>query len=162
LHDLLYYSGVDYVITRLNLAAPLFFAREEGGTDEGNTIDPFGYGADTGTGRLLCFEVKDPLSFECKAEHFLGALEAWGTELPAAALLPEGAKLLVLPPGDYLFAQERNFLRPGEITAMAVDIQQEALWQRLKPGGRLFLRYLFEDGRKVTQVFRPVAETACG
>lgn len=149
---MLYDSGVDYVINRLNLIAPLFYAREE------EDIDPFGCsGNAAGTGYLFCFELKAPLSFECDAEYFLGDLEAWGTER-AAALPPGDKQLLILSPGSYLFAQERRILSRGEIIDMAVEIQQEALWQRLTPGKKLFLRYLFEDGRNVTQVFRPVEE----
>jgi hypothetical protein len=149
--NLVYYSGVEYVINRLNLIAPLFYAEEEGGN-----IDPFGY-AGTGGGCLFCFGLQAPLSFECDAERFLGPLETWGTELRAAPL-PDEKKLLVLPPGSYLFAQERKILHSREIIAMSVEIQQEALWQRLQPAKKLFLRYLFEDGHDVTQVFRPVEE----
>jgi hypothetical protein len=150
---LTYYLDVSYEINRLNLIAPLFYAREEGAG-----IDPFGYTEESG-GCLFCFELKSPLAFECAGEHFLGALTAGGTALMAAEAqaLPED-KQLILPPGNYLFAQERKILSREEIIAMAIEIQQEGLWQRLIPGGRLFLRYLFEDSRSVTQVFRPYKE----
>jgi hypothetical protein len=149
-----YYCDVSYEINRLNLIAPLFYAREEGpGTD------PFCYTEGSG-GRLFCFGLKFPLAFECEGENFLGDLTAGGTALGAAeaqALLEH--KKLILPPGNYLFAQERRILSREEIIAMAIEIQQEGLWQRLTPGGRLFLRYLYEDGRSVTQVFRPFEES---
>jgi hypothetical protein len=149
-----YYRDVKYEINRLHLIAPLFYAREEG-----PGIEPFGYTQGSG-GRLFCFGLKSPRAFECAGEHFLGALAAGGTALGAdeAGALPED-KRLILPPGNYLFAQERQVLSREEIIAMALEIQQEGLWQRLIPGGRLFLRYLFEDGRGVTQVFRPYEES---
>jgi hypothetical protein len=150
---LAYYSGVGYEINRLNLIAPLFYAREEAAA-----LDPFGYTEGRG-GRLFCFELQFPLAFECPREHFPGRVTAGGTALGAeeAQALPEEKKL-TLPAGKYLFAQERRILDREEIVSMALEIQQEALWQRLKPGGGLFLRYLFEDGSGVTQLFRPYTE----
>ena len=65
-----------------------------------------------------------------------------------------------LPPGDYLFAQKRETLNHKEIIDLAIEIHQEGLWQRLILGKRLYLRYLFEDGREVTQLFRPYSRTA--
>jgi hypothetical protein len=67
----------------------------------------------------------------------------------------EKETLCELPRGDYLFAQIRQVLNREEIVSMAVEIQKEGLWQRLKPGKRLYLRFLVEDGSFVTQLFRP-------
>jgi hypothetical protein len=38
---------------------------------------------------------------------------------------------------------------------MAIEQQKDGLWERLKPGNRLYLRILSEDGSPVTQLFRP-------
>jgi len=63
---------------------------------------------------------------------------------------------LELPQGSYLFSQKREILNREEIIAMAIDIQQEGLWQRLKLGKKLYLRYLYEDGKCVTQILREI------
>jgi hypothetical protein len=66
-----------------------------------------------------------------------------------------------LPAGLYLFTQAREFLDEAEVTVMALELQQEGLWQRLEMENRVYLRYLYEDGSAVTQLFRPIAgETA--
>jgi hypothetical protein len=67
-------------------------------------------------------------------------------------------EITILPAGQYIFSQKREILSRDEILEMTVEIQQEALWQRLIPAPRLYLRYLSEDGRGVTQVFRPYKE----
>ena len=66
----------------------------------------------------------------------------------------KGGEFVELPAGNYLFAQKRESLDRESVINMAVEIQQEGLWQRLKPGRRLYLRRLFEDGSEVTQLFR--------
>jgi hypothetical protein len=38
---------------------------------------------------------------------------------------------------------------------MALEQQKDGLWERYKPENRLYVRYLFEDGCPVTQLFRP-------
>jgi hypothetical protein len=38
---------------------------------------------------------------------------------------------------------------------MAIETQKDGLWERLEPDSRLYLRFLTEDGRELTQVFRP-------
>ncbi|MCL2129851.1 MAG: hypothetical protein FWH35_05805 [Treponema sp.] len=90
---------------------------------------------------IFCFEVKEEerLNFEPDGEKLLGSLIFCGE----------------LPSGNYLFAQKREILSRKEIINMAIEIQQECLWQRLNPGNRFYLRYLFEDGKWVTQVLRP-------
>ncbi|MDR2747573.1 MAG: hypothetical protein LBB77_09025 [Treponema sp.] len=68
-------------------------------------------------------------------------------------------ELLELPRGRYLFAQERVFLERDGLIRMAVEIQKDGLWERLRLENRLYVRYLYEDGGIVTQVFRPYSET---
>jgi hypothetical protein len=38
---------------------------------------------------------------------------------------------------------------------MAIEQQKDGLWEQLRLGNHLYIRYLFEDGSPVTQVFRP-------
>ena len=122
----------------LHILSPLYFASGE---------DPFRYKGETGGSenveKLFCFDLAEDeyLSFEPDKNKLLGET-VFGEKLE-------------LPQGDYLFAQQRKILNREDIIALAVEIQQEGLWQRLTPGKRLYLRYLFEDGSFVTQVLRP-------
>ena len=133
-------------ILRLNLLAPLYYLPE---TEPG----PFSYTEGNGE-KLYCFEIDENqrLSFEPDAEKFLGKLVFGGNSIGHDW---PGGPSLELPAGDYLFGQEREILGRDEIIFAAIEIQLEGLWQRLKPGSRLYLRYLFEDRRSVTQLFRP-------
>ena len=71
---------------------------------------------------------------------------------------PEGsapAERRLLPAGQYAFMQERRELSREECVALAIELQKDGLWERLRLGTRLYVRRLFEDGSPVTQVFRP-------
>jgi len=104
--------------------------------------------------KVFCFELDagERLAFEPDQNKLLGEL-VFGGEAAASGKAE-------IPKGNYLFAQQRKFLSKDEIIGMAADIQMEGLWQRLKPGETLYLRYLFEDGSWVTQLFRPYKRTA--
>ena len=132
---------MSYKIFRLNLAAPLFYISDTG-------VDPFNCPGDGE--RLFCFELDEAQyrSFEPNKDELLKSL------IFSGKIADEGGDIS-LPQGDYIFAQEKKLLSREEIIDMAVEIQMETLWQRLKPGGKLFLRYLYEDGNWVTQLFRP-------
>ena len=143
-------------IMKLNLLSPIFYAPLAG-------VDPFSYKDGSGE-KLFCFELDETqrLSIEPDKNILLGALlfggEAAGNAVGNAVGKADDdsrEKLFELPGGNYLFAQERKILNRDDIIAMAVEIQMEGLWQRLLPGKRLYLRYLFEDNRSVTQLFRP-------
>ena len=140
-------------ILRLNLTSPLRYVPLE-------NLDPFAYKPEDGE-TLFCFEldVSERLCFEPDRDTFLGALvfSAQATESRAGEPKAEGG-FLELPCGHYLFAQKRELLTRDDIITMAIEIQAEGLWQRLKPGFELYLRYLFEDGSMVTQLFRPYTE----
>jgi hypothetical protein len=131
-------------IQTLNLLSPIYYTE----TDS----DPFNYREGDGE-KLFCFSLdeKERLSFEPAKEALLGRLVF---SADAAKNQPEGI-LKTLPAGNYLFAQKREILNREEIIDMAVEIQAEGLWQRLKPGKTLYLRYLFEDSKPVTQLYRP-------
>jgi hypothetical protein len=135
-------------IMRLTLVAPLFYQKDEAG--------PFEMRGDRGD-RCFCFEIgaEEALNFEPDESRLLGKLIFGGKRDEASGETPGKEKL---PAGSYLFAQEKEALDREAIIRMAVEIQQEGLWQRLKPDPRLYVRRLFEDGREVTQVFRPYTE----
>ncbi|MDR1251380.1 MAG: hypothetical protein LBK62_04350 [Treponema sp.] len=99
---------------------------------------------------LFCFEL-DPaqsLSIEPDREHFLGNL------VFAARTERHSPGTIQLPAGLYLFEQKREVLGREDCIDLAIEQQKDGLWERLKPSGRLYLRYLFEDGSPVTQLFR--------
>ena len=140
-------------IQRLILLAPLFYFPEA-------EPDPFSCREGDGE-KLFCFEIDETqrLRIEPDAKTLLKKLAFGGNAVKPDCALAAGGARLELPKGDYLFAQEREILGRDEIIAAAVEIQAEGLWQRLEPGNRLYLRYLFEDGRLVTQLFRPFTLT---
>ena len=134
-------------IIRLNLANPLFFARAKS--------DPFDY--DPARGEMLfCFEIDEPAYYEFEPDRkfFPGNLVFCGksTEKGSAGAVP------ALVCGNYFFLQINGIPDRDEIIDLAVELQQECLWQRLCPAKFWFLRRLFEDGRTVTQLFRPCFE----
>jgi hypothetical protein len=104
--------------------------------------------------RLFCFAVDavQGRSIEPDPALFLGPLLAAGRSAEGSA---EGAGSLELPPGTYLFAQQREALGREAFAEMAIELQKDGLWERLKLGDRLYLRCLSEEGKRVTQVFRP-------
>ncbi|MDR2101694.1 MAG: hypothetical protein LBP43_03910 [Treponema sp.] len=132
-----------FSILTLHLRAPLFYTAKA-------ELDPFDYKPLDGE-VLFCFEL-NPAQYRCfePGEPYLGPLIFKGKAMPQQA----GADGFQLPRGTYLFAQVRENLPREAWIAMAKDIQQEGLWRRLPPEPRLYLRYLSEDGRIVTQVWR--------
>jgi len=133
-------------ILNLNLMAPLYYTRD---ADSELPEDEVFSGGE----RLYCFELdeKQRTSFEPDRAEIIGKLLFSGKITEKA----EGEPKAELPRGKYLFAQERRILNMDEIIAMAIEIQQEGLWQRRKLSDRLYLRFLHEDGCFVTQLFRP-------
>jgi hypothetical protein len=137
---------------RLELLAPLRYAPAPG-------LVPFPATApriQPGEGQelLFCFGIDGAQgqSIEPEAPALLGPLLAAGASPPA----PGGN--LELPRGRYLFAQERAFLGRDGVIRMAVEVQKDGLWERLRLENRLYVRYLYEDGGPVTQIFRPYSE----
>jgi len=144
----------------LNLLAPVFYAPLD-------NPDPFGAidEAELASGRekLFCFELDETWcnSIEPDKEKLLKSLffagihplETSGTEETLDS--PKEKTSFELPAGNYLFIQKREIADREEIMDMIIEIQQEGLWQRLKLGKELYLRYLYEDGSSVTQLFRP-------
>ena len=140
------YSSVcmEIEIVRLNLLSPLYYIPEK-------DSEPFDYREGDGE-MLFYFELDEAQALELEPDKtkFLGKQLFGGKAAETARDAGEE-----LPQGLYLFAQKREILGRKEILDMAVEIHQEGLWQRLLMGKKLYLRYLFEDGCSVTQLFRP-------
>ena len=105
---------------------------------------------------LLCFDL-DPVqsrSIEPEPELLLGSLVFTGK---TGCSDDFQAQTVSLPAGMYLFLQCRSALSREEWLDLAIEQQKDGLWERHKPENRLYIRYLFEDGSPVTQLFRPLA-----
>jgi len=117
-------------ILRLNLGSPLFF------NPNSKTLEP-------NTELLFIYELDESQyqCFEPDMEKFI-----------QRSIINDD---LILPAGDYIFTQKKENLSMEGTIKLAVEMQAEGLWQRLKPGRYLYVRKLFEDGSIVTQLFRP-------
>ncbi|MDR2797448.1 MAG: hypothetical protein LBB80_03820 [Treponema sp.] len=135
-------------ILQLDLRSPLVYCKDE-------TLSPF-----TPTNlpeeSLFCFDLAPDqyLSIEPAEDPYLGAVLFAGT-LPLHPDTLAGPQVIELPQGTYMFAQVRELLDRDEFIWMATEVQKEGLWQRLQLEKQLYLRYLVEEGKTITQVFRP-------
>jgi hypothetical protein len=143
-------------LVRLNLCAPLPYAADP-------ALTPFSY--ETGSGptageQLFCFEIEtgQSRSIEPDPPLFLGPLVFAARSAGAG----QGTSDLrsALPAGQYLFAQERSALGREECISLAIEVQKDGLWEGLELEPRLYVRYLFEDGKPVSQLFRPYRRAA--
>ncbi|MDR2617483.1 MAG: hypothetical protein LBC62_01315 [Treponema sp.] len=143
-------------IIRLNLISPLYYTEKTG-------ADPFAPPNEEGE-FIFCFELEPSKALEFESDPadfpqtpvFSGKAASPGEGAGSASAGPAGREgKPALPAGRYLFSQVRDVAGRQEIAEMAAEIQQEGLWQRLKPGTRIYLRRLFEDDKGVTQLFRP-------
>ncbi|WP_461256928.1 hypothetical protein [Treponema sp. R80B11-R83G3] len=113
---------------------------------------------------LLCYEVNpvQGCSIEPERDYLLDKLLFIGQKLPERENEDTDEKernnLVSLPQGNYLFTQCRSdaVLNSDEWLDLAIEQQKDGLWERNKPGNLLYVRFLFEDGSFVTQVFRAV------
>jgi hypothetical protein len=135
-------------IVRLNLLQPLLYNAEP-------ELTP--WEAKNDGEKLFCFELEPLLAreFQPDKEKFPGTLVFAGssTSETQAKAVQDGL-IAELPKGNYLFTQVREALSRSEIIDLAIEVQNEGLWQRLDLGFRYYLRFLFEDGSLVTQIFR--------
>jgi hypothetical protein len=113
---------------------------------------------------ILCYEV-NPVqgsSIEPDRDYFLGKLLFIGQKLPVSQNggtdETERNNLVLLPQGNYLFTQccSEAVLSRDEWLDLAIEQQKDGLWERYKLLNLLYIRFLFEDGSFVTQVFRAV------
>ncbi|MDR0568074.1 MAG: hypothetical protein LBG87_02580 [Spirochaetaceae bacterium] len=134
-------------IIRLELYAPLYYRQDM-------ELKPFAYTDETDVSEesLFCFEIPPDqyLSIEPEYDRYLGDVLFRGLAVSGPA--ENGCELSA---GTYLFAQVRDLLCREDIVWMAMEIQKDGLWEQLALTNRLYLRYLFEDGATVTQIFRP-------
>jgi hypothetical protein len=133
-------------LVRLDLRAPLLYT-------ETTELDAFDCPppSEATTEFLFCFEIdqEQSQSIEPHPESFLGKLVFSGMNVQNR----QGD--LELPAGLYLFTQRRGVIGRDECIALAVEQQKDGLWEKIKLGNRLFIRYLYEDGSQVIQLFRP-------
>ncbi|MDR0456840.1 MAG: hypothetical protein LBH20_09185 [Treponema sp.] len=130
---------------RLDLRAPLEYEETPG-------LIPFQRlpsADETAEELLLCFELDREQAgrIDPDADCFLGKLVFSGTG--------GGQGKVQLPAGLYLFDQQRRALDRQDCVDMAIEQQKDGLWEQLRLENRLYIRYLFEDGSPVTQIFRP-------
>ena len=148
---------------RLHLRTPLKYTETPGLLPFGCTFsgeDPAHFcahfcGQKDGQEVLFCYELDEAQAarIDPEAHCFLGELVFTGKG--------DGTQGNVqLPAGQYLFVQHRRILDRDECVYLAIEQQKDGLWERNKPGNRLYIRFLFEDDSPVTQLFRPV-EFSC-
>jgi len=132
-------------LIRLDLRAPLLYT-------ETPELDAFGCPPPDESAQefLFCFELdqEQAQSIEPIPENYLKGLVFSGKTVQ------NQKGNLELPAGLYLFAQQRGLIGREECIALAIEQQKDGLWEKIKMGNRLFLRYLYEDGGLVTQIFR--------
>jgi hypothetical protein len=139
--------------TALTLYTPLYYDADPG-------LRPFQYYE--GEEIVMAFELdaETGRSIEPEIEHYLSE-PLWlgrrgGARLPEALSARGGMfpGVLCMPAGLYFFSQIRETLDRRGWIECAVEVQKEALWQRHRLGGRLYLRSVYEDGAAAAQIFR--------
>ena len=141
---------------RLELLHPLLY---RGGTD----LIPFSPTTRTEQDeRLFCFAIDEVQSrcIEPDAGVFLGPLLAAGYletagQDGAGSRTAPGGETVELPRGRYIFAQKRGVLGKSDVIDLAIEVQKDGLWERLRLEAYFYLRYLYEENAAVTQIFRP-------
>jgi len=133
-------------LTHLDLRAPLLYTKTDTLPAEISENEEF----------ALCYELNPEQSrcIEPDRELLLGPLVFTGRKSGETDLSPD--QTVSIPAGNYLFTQRRK--GDGHLfwLDLAVEQQKDGLWERYKPGNRLFVRFLFEDGSPVTQLFRTI------
>jgi len=106
---------------------------------------------------LLCYLLnpKQTSNIEPVHEQFLENLMFIGKNNEARDNCIEQVSL---PQGHYLFVQERSdkMLSQVDWLNLAIEQHKDGLWERNKLGNIIYIRFLFEDEKTVTQIFRPV------
>jgi len=146
-------------LTLLNLCTPLQYIKSE-------CQDPslLKYEKLENKEIILCYEVNpsQSCSIEPDRDYLLGKLLFIGHKLTesqnGSTEGKERNNIVSLPEGNYLFTQCRSeaVLSRDEWLDLAIEQQKDGLWERNKLLNLLYIRFLFEDGSFVTQVFRAV------
>ena len=111
---------------------------------------------------MRCFRVflRTPIH-ETMCRYSLNPEEAFKIEPNPAqylgALSKTGLPAVSLPAGQYYVTQIRKEqVEDAELIDLALELQKEGLWERLKMGDELFVRQFFEDGYPVFQLWRQI------
>ncbi|MCL2196502.1 MAG: hypothetical protein FWB77_02685 [Treponema sp.] len=135
-------------MTNMNLCHSLFF----------NKIDNLPVKMPENGEFLLCFELNPSQSrnIEPDPDHFLDNLLFTGEKIQD----DQAHELVELPQGHYLFSQFRSdaALDRDKWLDLAIEQQKDGLWERYKLTDFLFIRFLYEDGAFVTQIFRKITD----
>ena len=75
----------------------------------------------------------------------------------------QAPELLELPKGTYFFAQvkespDKETVDMETLIDMIIEVQKEGLWERFTLNDCLYIRTLFKNEERITQVFRPVLQ----
>jgi hypothetical protein len=70
--------------------------------------------------------------------------------------IEQSKETVELAAGLYLFTQCAEFLNREEWLDLAIEQQKDGLWERNSLKNELYIRFLYEDNRIVTQLFRPI------
>jgi len=134
-------------LMNLDLRAPLFFHKIDGLLPEICENEEY----------LLCYELNlaQSRSIEPDRDLLLEALIFTGKSGDSAGSFAgtSGSETVSLPAGNYLFTQRRGAFSDDWLD-MAIEQQKDGLWERYSPEPRLYVRFLYEDGSPVTQLFR--------
>ena len=163
---------VESNLIRLNLCAPLQYIKAP-------ELKPFSYKPEgcknkeiifsyncTVCEQLFCFELnpENSTSIQPQREFFLGPLIFSGCKPATDTVVSpisdnansEKTEAVRLPSGIYLFTQKQEALGKDPCIDMAIEQQKDGLWEKFSLSDRLYIRYLFEDSKPVTQFFRPL------
>ena len=152
---------MDTPCIKLRLCAPLIYKKIE-------KNDDYCINLTKNDDLIQCYNINlhQSTNIEPDREQFLGPHIFSGLRIEEKNFLTNQAageeekpsQEATLPKGHYLLVQQRSAcpLTQPEWLEMAIEQQKDGLWERNKLGRLLYVRYLFEDGQFVTQVFRQV------
>ena len=150
------------ILMKLELCAPLFYSEiisSPEGFTESRRLLGIAEKIRENEEILLCFKLNPQECYYIEPDRskFLGKTLFIGKKIHLPEPLSSAGNEAILPAGSYLFVQSRGDrpLDREEWLDMAIEQQKDGLWERNKPGDLLYIRYLYEDGAIVTQVFRP-------
>ena len=159
-------------LMRLDLRAPLKFTKRSMAVSWFCTESAAAKGpAELFAEQVLCFKLKpwQSRSIEPVPEKFLGKLlfsgyvqlnipqtEDSGSADNSTAVAANTVKHLEIPAGLYVFTQTAGLLEKNACIDMAIEQQKDGLWEKYKLQNILYIRLLYEDGRYITQFFRPI------
>jgi hypothetical protein len=137
----------DFSVKKLTLVSPLKYVRDD-------SLQPFA--SDGAQGEFL-FVFAQESAFPGRLVAAGAVLDGEDPDAEEAGEQRAGQReCLELPAGTYLFAQIRGAADREILISMMLQVQQEGIRQGFVLDERLYLRYLWEEGQPVVQVFRPV------